>query len=116
MNNKNIGIIGEEKAINYLKKQKYVILKKNFKTYFGEIDIIAKVKDIIVFAEVKSRNNSNYGYPFEAVDRNKQKKIINSAYVYIKQNRLKDYRYRFDIIEVFLNEGRINHIENAFWL
>ncbi|MGO1712280.1 MAG: YraN family protein, partial [Senegalia sp. (in: firmicutes)] len=66
--NKIKGDIGEEIAIKSLLGKGYMILEKNFTTKIGEIDIIAKDKDIVAFIEVKSRLNSNYGNPYEAVN------------------------------------------------
>ncbi|EOC99321.1 Endonuclease [Caldisalinibacter kiritimatiensis] len=118
-NNRAMGSFGERQAIKYLKNNGYILLAKNFNTYFGEIDIIAKQNDVIVFIEVKARKNANYGYPYEAVNNKKQQKIIKTAYAYIKKMNLKNYQYRFDIIEVYLcgsSQYKINHILDAFWL
>ncbi|WP_130806940.1 YraN family protein [Senegalia massiliensis] len=113
--NKIKGNIGEEKAIKYLINKNYKILEKNFTTKIGEIDIIAKDNDIVVFIEVKSRLNSKYGSPYEAVNFKKQRKIINTAKLYSKYNKLYDTQFRFDILEYYINENKINHIINAFW-
>ena len=120
-NTREIGAIGEKAAAKFLKKNGYRILKKNFYSAHGEIDIIAENKEYLVFVEVKSRKNSevnfiNYGLPCEAVDKNKQKHIIYTARCYL-QRYPKDKVMRFDVIEVYLGESiRINHIENAFSL
>ena len=78
--NKLKGDFGEEKATRYLKKQKYKILKRNFKNSIGEIDIIAKQKDVIVFVEVKARISQKFGHPFEAIDEEKQMIIGNKIF------------------------------------
>ena len=104
-------------AKEYLIKNKYNILETNFRTRIGEIDIIAKKNDIIVFVEVKSRKSLKFGMPYEAVDHRKMQKIIKVAQNYIVYRSRGDTQYRFDIVEVFLNEkNKINHIEDAFWL
>ncbi|MGO1367906.1 MAG: YraN family protein [Senegalia sp. (in: firmicutes)] len=113
--NKIKGDIGEEIAIKSLLGKGYMILEKNFTTKIGEIDIIAKDKDIVAFIEVKSRLNSNYGNPYEAVNIKKQRKIINTAKLYQKYNNLYNTQFRFDIIEIYVDENKINHIVNAFW-
>ncbi|MBS4536066.1 YraN family protein [Clostridium sp. D2Q-14] len=113
--NRNKGNYGEQTAIEYLLNKDYKILEKNFTTKIGEVDIIAKDNDIVVFIEVKLRRNSKYGYPFEAVDYKKQKKIINVAQLYVKYKKLYNTQLRFDIIEVYLDNNYINHISNAFW-
>jgi len=117
MNNlRNVGVIGEDIAIKYLQENGYEILERNFRAKTGEIDIIACINDIIVFIEVKARNNNRYGYPYEAVNYKKQQKIIKVAQNYIISRGLNNYQCRFDIIEVFLNlQSKVNHIENAFW-
>ena len=72
---KNIGDMGEKKAVKFLKKKGYRILETNFKTKFGEIDIIAKKEGCICFVEVKTRSSDNFGEPREAVNFYKQQKI-----------------------------------------
>jgi putative endonuclease len=118
MNNNIIkGKSGEELVRVYLKNKGYIILESNYRNKIGEIDIIAKDKDILVFIEVKTRTSTNYGYAFEAVDYRKQRKIINTSMVYIKYKNFKNTQIRYDIIEVYLqNQIKINHLENAFCL
>lgn len=110
--NRVVGVIGESQAEKYLKKKKYKILNKNYKTILGEIDIVAKDKKTIVFVEVKKRETYQFGRPSEAVDEHKQQKIRNVALYYLKQFKLFDNPCRFDVIEIVGDE--INHIENAF--
>lgn len=117
MNNKITGDLGEKIACEYLIKNNYSILETNFTTKIGEIDIIAKEDDIVVFVEVKTRKSLKYGRPYEAVDHRKMQKIIKVAENYIVYKSRGDIQYRFDIIEVFLNEtNTINHIKDAFWV
>lgn len=112
--NKIKGNFGEKLACRYLSDQGYSIIETNFKNRIGEVDIIANKKSIIIFVEVKSRSNINYGYPFEAVNKKKQDKLRKLAQSYISLHTLIDTQFRFDIIEVYLKEGKVNHIENAF--
>ncbi|MFA5524456.1 MAG: YraN family protein [Tissierellales bacterium] len=115
-NTRTIGNIGERIALNFLLKNGYKILERNFRVKFGEIDIIALIDHTIVFIEVKSRSNNKYGFPYESVNYKKQQKIIRVAQNYIKIKNIKECQYRFDIIEVYLNSSeKINHIVNAFW-
>ncbi|SHI71960.1 putative endonuclease [Dethiosulfatibacter aminovorans DSM 17477] len=116
MNNREVGSWGEAEVVDYLKKKGYLIVEKNYRTRYSEIDIIAKTGNTICFIEVKSRKTSKYGLPREAVNRKKQNQIIKGAMTYIKYRKLTTFSYRFDVVEVFLNDGRINHIENAFWV
>lgn len=111
--NKEIGNFGEDVATNFLKEKGYKILEKNFSCKQGEIDIIAKDKKEIVFVEVKTRTNTNYGYPAEAVNVAKQKHIYNSAKYYIHINNLYNEFIRFDIIEIYFikKNYKINHIK-----
>ena len=106
------GLKGEILAQKYLKKQKYKIIEKNYKTRYGEIDIIALDKNYIVFIEVKTRVSTKFGRASEAVDSNKQRYIKNVALGYLKINDLLNSNVRFDVIEVYDEE--INHIKNAF--
>ena len=107
-----VTITGEIKARRFLKKKKYKIIKNNYRTQFGEIDIIAVDKNYLVFVEVKTRTSTVYGSASQAVNQNKQRHIKNVALYFLKQNNLLESNVRFDVIEVYDNE--INHIENAF--
>lgn len=114
-NNITKGIIGENKAVEYLVLKGYRVMDRNYRSKIGEIDIIATKDNILIFIEVKTRTSTKYGYPYEAVNWKKQDKIIKTSLVYIKQRKLLNYQMRYDIIEVYLSEkSRINHIENAF--
>ena len=110
--NKLKGDFGEEKAVKYLKKQKYKIIKRNFKNKVGEIDIIARQGETVVFVEVKTRTDEKFGFAAEAVDLKKQHKIKNVALLYSQKENIANMR--FDVVEVYLKEDRINHIVNAF--
>lgn len=115
---KIIGNLGENASAKYLKKKRYRILDRNYKTKFGEIDIIAEKNDVICFIEVKTRRNKQYGEARDAVDIYKQRKIISVAEYYIMSKKY-DKSCRFDVIEVYLSGtdevDKIEHIENAFW-
>ncbi len=114
-NNVAKGKYGESLAKDYLISKGYVILDKNYRSKMGEIDIVAKKGETLVFIEVKARTTIDYGYPFESVNRRKQEKILKSSLLYIRQKKLFDYQLRYDIIEIYLaKEVKINHIENAF--
>lgn len=113
--NRSRGELGEALALKYLKDNKYTIVERNFRNKIGEMDIIAKKDSLIVFVEVKSRSSIKYGYPYEAVNIKKQNKLKLLAYSYIKLHNLYYHQFRFDIIEVYLEDNSINHIENAFW-
>ena len=115
MNNVKTGSAGEDLAVRFLKDNGYEIIDTNIKfSRFCEIDIIAKIKKTLVFIEVKSRSNINYGYPCEAVNYKRNRKITNVAKYYILDNSLEDISVRFDVIEIYLTDKKINHIVNAF--
>ncbi|NOY70202.1 MAG: YraN family protein [Deltaproteobacteria bacterium] len=107
---------GEIIAAEFLKKKGYSIIEANCRTPFGEIDIIAKHCETIVFVEVKSRHSDRFGLPVEAVGRRKQEKITRSALYYLKKHSLTDVSARFDVMGI-LFQGKtpaIELIENAF--
>ncbi len=108
---------GESLARDYILNKGYKILEMNYTSKIGEIDIIALDKDILAFIEVKTRSNINFGYAYEAVNYKKQKKIINTSYIYIKHKNIKNIQIRYDIIEIYLGKHTdINHIKDAFGL
>ncbi len=93
MNKRETGDNGEELACQYLRDNGYVILERN--KHFGrasEIDIIAKLKNKLVFFEVKTRKSNAFGTPFAAVTKNKYEKILKGAHAYLAENPHKDYR------------------------
>jgi putative endonuclease len=122
MNKRSFGKAGERYAAEFLKNNNYKILEKNYRYgRMGEIDIIARENEYICFIEVKSRSNTFFGLPCEAVAVRKQRKIRNLAYIYLKENNLTNENVRFDIVEVILKEEgsslsvkKINLIKNAF--
>lgn len=107
-----LGKTGESRAKKFLKKNKYKILHTNYKNVLGEIDIVAKQKNVLIFVEVKTRTSQKFGRASEAVGPRKQKKIRDVATLYLKQNKMLDNLVRFDVLEVY--ETQINHIINAF--
>ena len=115
-----IGRIGEISARNYLEKNNHIILTINYRSYFGEIDIIARDKKSkeIVFVEVKTRSSSKFGEPIDAVNFKKMNKIYKTAQIYIYIYNLEMEKIRFDVIEVFMKNMeiyRINHVKDVFF-
>lgn len=113
-----LGDAGEELAVKHLRKIGYKILERNFRTRSGEIDIIAKHKGQIVFAEVKTRQNRRFGHPKLAVTTNKQRKISMVALTYLKKHYSLQTRARFDVVTVQSSQNGpiIDIIPNAFEL
>ena len=116
---KVFGNCGEDAAVKYLKRNKYIILERNFNVHGGEIDIIAKKGGYVIFVEVKTRSNDDYGGGLEAVNYTKQQRMIKTAQFYMM--KLGDVPVRFDVIVVngFIKGKKlviesIEHIENAF--
>ena len=114
------GRMGEDAAVLYLKKQGYKILEQNYRTKSGEIDIIAKDGEDLVFVEVKTRSSEQFGTPAEAVTYYKKQSMVNSAKWYIAKYPT-ELNIRFDIVEVFgtfdgsgFECEKINHIKQAF--
>lgn len=114
MNKRIIGAKGEEKAVNYLIEQGLTILETNYVCKIGEIDIIAKQENIILFIEVKYRKNDKMGRPYESVNYHKQMKIMKSAMLYAQEMNLFNKAMRFDVIEIIGEE--VNWFKNAFEL
>lgn len=112
---REIGKDYEAIAENFLKKKGYKIIDKNFTTKMGEIDIIAKKNNTLIFVEVKARKNANY-IPYETVNKSKQSKIIKSSIVYIKSKNIKDTNIRYDVVSIKGDKKnpKIELIENAF--
>ena len=108
----NLGLACEQEAQKFLKKKKYKLLECNYKNKLGEIDIIAKQHNTIVFVEVKSRSSLAFGMPRESVTNHKQQKIKQVAMCYLSLNKLSNCSVRFDVIEIL--NGQITHIPNAF--
>ncbi len=114
-----IGKLGENLAAQYLQKEGYRILVRNYRKKFGEIDIIAKDGSVLVFVEVKTRKTTSMGSPFGAVTFKKQQQISRMAQEYLSSNNLFDYEARFDVVSILLdsiNEPSIELLQNAFEL
>ena len=116
--NKDIGALGESIAEEYLTNIGYIVLDKNFRSKFGEIDIICKDGNYIAFVEVKARYGSIYGTPAESVTAKKQNRIYKTAQLYILKKRIWKFNFRFDVIEVILNskdnDYSVKLIKDAF--
>jgi putative endonuclease len=116
--NREKGILGENTACNYLQDAGYVVLQRNFRNRFGEIDIVARDGRYICFIEVKTRKSTNFGKPREAVDGYKQSRIKNIAQLFLAQKRILNSSVRFDVVEVLLDEKdnikSVILIKNAF--
>lgn len=111
----SIGKNGEYIATEYLQKKGYKILDKNFRCNQGEIDIVALDKEEIVFVEVKTRSNQQYGLASEAVNKQKKRHLINAIKYYVYIRNLENEFIRIDVIEIYIKKGKvyIHHIKQA---
>lgn len=112
-----LGKEGEDRACRYLKRQGYSVLERNYRSGKHEIDIVLRAPDkqTVVFAEVKTRSNTETMLPREAVGKSKQRYLISAAQWYLRQAHISGVPVRFDVVEVYAEEDfRIVHLENAF--
>ena len=113
MNKRQVGSNKENIIRRYMEEKGYTILEMNFRCRQGEVDIIAKNDEYLVFVEVKYRSDVSNGFPEEAVDKRKQKRICQAARYYMYIHNLNEYTpIRFDVAGILGNE--INYTENAF--
>lgn len=112
---RELGNIGEQIAAQYLEKNRYQVLERNFYCRQGEIDIIAKDGKEIVFIEVKTRSSNDFGRPSEAVNYIKKKHLYSCAKYFLYKTGLLEKFVRFDVIEVLIDKGRfnVNHIKQV---
>ena len=113
------GKIGERAAKKFLKKQGLKFLAANFRSEHGEIDLIFRDGDCLVFAEVKTRSSEAWTRPAAAVDARKKKLLSQTALDYLKLLKNPEVKFRFDIVEVLLADGavrEVRHLPNTFSL
>ncbi len=113
----DLGRLGEQFAFDYLKRKNYRIVKRGFRLYRGDIDIIAYEKNVLVFIEVKTRRGTRFGFPEESVDTSKQKQIKKIAQGFLTSNKLDDVECRFDILALNYHEDKgfqVTHFKDAF--
>ena len=111
------GPLGERLAAEFLRKRRLKILKRNVRSQLGEIDLIAREGDEVVFVEVKTRTGATWGDPELAVSPSKQRKISLTALAFAERHNLRGHPLRFDVVAVVLHPGagpEITHYPNAF--
>ncbi len=110
------GTEGENLAAAFLTKKGYRLLERNYRTSFGEIDMIAQEAETLVFVEVKARSTRGFGLPYEAVDRRKQGKMSRVALAYLSWKRIENCPCRFDVVSIINDAGHIEItlFRNAF--
>lgn len=112
MNAATFGAFAEDVAARFLQHKGYTIIDKNYRVRLGEIDIVARLNNCIVFVEVKARSTIRHGMPREYVTPAKQRRIIATAQQYLVEHDALESDTRFDVIELF--GKNIVHIKGAF--
>lgn len=105
LHNKQLGKQGEEIALEYLIKIGLRIIVKNFRSKFGEIDIVAQKENKIFFIEVKTRANLDKGMPYEAVDLRKKSQMKRAATYFLLENDYKKYKYSLGVVSILFKES-----------
>lgn len=113
-----LGALGERHAARALRAKGFQLLEANYRRKQGELDLIARDGDTLVFVEVRTRTSSLHQTPLSSVDARKQEKIAHLARLYLRDRRLTECYCRFDVVEVYATpEGaiqQVNHIPGAF--
>ena len=114
---KQIGNLGEQLARQYLQDRGYEIMGAGVRTKFGELDLVAREGETIVFIEVKTRRGEEHGTPEEAIDAHKQAHLRACAHAYLSEKNLLAASFRIDAIAIELNEAtrkaRLRHLKHA---
>ena len=113
---RRVGQQGERRAERFLRSLGYAIVERNYRTSRGEIDLVAKDRDTLVFVEVRTRRRDGFGGPLASVGRQKQRQISNTALHYLTHSGLRDRAARFDVIGI-IGEGKradLTHVKAAF--
>jgi putative endonuclease len=113
-----LGMRGEQLAEEKLKALGYKIVERNYRCPFGEVDLIARHRNTLVFVEIKTRRGRSLGYAKEAVNAGKQRRLSKTALAYMKANAAFDSRARFDVVAVSLVNGppEVEIVTDAFEL
>jgi putative endonuclease len=112
---KILGRTGEDLAAKYLAGRGYTIVERNYRSPYGEIDLIALEGGAVVFVEVKTRTTDAYGAPELAVDQRKQERMVNTALGYLKHKKLHQMPCRFDVVAISgAGSDTVELIQNAF--
>ncbi len=117
MKRQEVGRLGERLAAKFLRRRGYHIIETNFRCRGGEIDIIARQRDCLVFIEVRTRSSSSFGSPEESITQAKRSRLIFTALTYISSHNKLPEQWRIDVVAVEVDaQGqakRIELIENA---
>jgi putative endonuclease len=118
MEKRDLGRHGEQAAEQFLRAQGYEIVARNYRCSYGEIDLVARDRDTLVFVEVRTQSGPMFGDPLESVTRRKQRQIAKAAWHYVVRHRVEDQPLRFDVIGISWNNAapQIVHVKGAFEL
>ena len=110
-----VGRRGEDLAADYLQRRGFKVLERNYRTKFGEVDLICLNRETVVFVEVKSRSSGAFGAPDEAVHRDKRRRLSKAALDYLARRSWENRRARFDVVSIRLDgpEPEVRHLEDA---
>ena len=114
----DLGKLGEDLALQRIRRMGYRCVTRNYRCALGEIDIVAKEGDTLVFVEIKTRKGKTLGFAKEAVDRRKRRQLSKVALAYMKANHCCDAKARFDVVAISFREGsvQIEVVRDAFEL
>ena len=106
------GKMGEEASVKLLEKKGYKVLERNYRTRFGEIDVVCLKGNTVVFVEVKSKTGERFGEPWEMIDKRKLGQVERIAKMYLIKRRLGDMLCRIDVVGVWLREEKVERLKH----
>ena len=111
-----LGTYGEQLACDYLISKNYEVLDRNWRCSLGEIDVVAKYQDTLVFVEVKTRNGRGFGHPFEAITEPKRKRLRKLSHAWLEANAAPAGSIRIDAVSILVAGGlvEIEHLKQVF--
>ncbi len=107
---RKLGNKGEELAAHFLEDLGYKVIDRQYRTRFGEIDLVARDGHELVFVEVKTRTNLAFGHPEEAVHSQKLSRMVRAGEMYLEKHRLESYSYRYDVIAITWVDGEVPEV------
>lgn len=111
MKRKELGNRGEKIAVDFLRRRGYQIIERNYRSLLGEIDIVAKEGENIVFVEVKTRSSVDFGLPEEALSYDKRCRLSRLALHYLIHHKIKNVNSRFDVVSILMDENKVENIQ-----
>jgi putative endonuclease len=118
MEKRDLGRHGEQTAEQFLRAHGYAIVARNYRCPYGEIDVVARDRDTLVFIEVRTQSGPTFGDPLESVTQRKQRQIAKAALHYVVRHRIENQAMRFDVIGISWNNSapQLVHVKGAFEL